>query len=117
MCIRDSSYARSAGLPNWDRPSNACLASRIERGEPVSRALLERIGRAESYLLDRGFRQVRVRVRASGARVQVGRLEAPRLADAGLRAELTDRLLALGFRTVTIDPDGSVRREELPVLR
>jgi pyridinium-3,5-biscarboxylic acid mononucleotide sulfurtransferase len=109
-------YARSVGLPNWDRPSNACLASRVGRGEPISRDLLERIDRAEGFLLDRGFRRVRVRVRRDEARVEVGRAETSRLGDPGLRAELIDHLRGLGFRSVTVDPDGTVAREELPVV-
>jgi len=110
-------YARSFGLPNWDRPSNACLASRVARGEVISRELLERIDRAEGVLLDRGFRRVRVRVRGGAARIEVDGSEVVRLDDPALRAELTERLRALGFPTVTIDPRGYPPREQLPVVR
>ena len=110
-------YARSAGLPNWDRPSNACLASRVTRGEAISGELLARIERAEEALLDRGFRRVRVRVRGTGARVEVDAAETPRLLRGPLRAEITERLLALGFRSVSFDPEGYRSREQLPVLR
>lgn len=110
-------YARSVGLPNWDRPSNACLASRVARGEPISRELLERIDRAEGVLLDRGFRRVRVRVRQGTARVEVGQDEVDRLETSGLRAEVTERLLQLGFDSVTYDLLGYPGRERLPVVR
>lgn len=110
-------YARSVGLPNWDRPSNACLASRVARGEPISRELLARVERAEELLLDLGFRQVRVRVRGGGAAVEVDPTETGRLDGLPLRAELTERLLGLGFRSVTFDPRGYRSREQLPVLR
>ena len=110
-------YAKAVGLPNWDRPSNACLASRVARGEPISRELLGRIAQAESFLLDRGFRRVRVRVRDGSARVEVDRDEWTRLEDGPLAAELAARLHALGFRSVSIDPQGAVPRTELPVLR
>jgi len=110
-------YAQSMGLPNWDRPSNACLASRVARGEPISRELLERIDQAEGVLLDRGFRRVRVRVQGGVVRVEVGHDEVDRLEDALLRAELTDRLQRLGFGSVTYDPVGYLSRERLPVIR
>ena len=110
-------YARSVGLPNWDRPSNACLASRVARGESISRELLETIDRAEGLLLDRGFRRVRVRVRGGEARVEVDRSETGRLAAEPLRAELTERLLGLGFRAVVFDPEGYRSRDQLPVVR
>jgi len=110
-------YARAAALPNWDRPSNACLASRVARGEAISRELLERIDRAEGEILDRGFRRVRVRVRGDRARVEVDRSEVPRLDDPALRAEITGALCRLGFVAVTFDPEGYLGRERLPVVR
>lgn len=110
-------YARSVALPNWDRPSNACLASRVARGEPISHELLRRIERAERVLLERGFRRVRVRVRAEGARVEVDSSEVGRLDDPCLRAEITERLRGLGFSSVAFDPRGYVGREQLPVVR
>ena len=110
-------YARSVGLPNWDRPSNACLASRVARGEALSRELFATIDRAEGLLLDRGFRRVRVRVQGDAARVEVERSETARLAEGTLRRELTERLLALGFRSVSFDREGFRPRGELPVLR
>jgi pyridinium-3,5-biscarboxylic acid mononucleotide sulfurtransferase len=109
-------YARSLDLPTWDRPSNACLASRVARGEPISRTLLERIDRAEAELLDRGFRRVRVRVRGEEARIEVDRSEVDRLDDPRLLAELRGRLSVLGFATVTIDPRGYAGPERLPVV-
>lgn len=110
-------FARAVGLPNWDRPSNACLASRVARGEPISRSVLETVDRAEGFLLDLGFRRVRVRVRAGTATVQVGSDETGRLDDPALRSELSARLLSLGFRAVAFDPNGYRARELLPVVR
>jgi len=110
-------YAKAQGLPNWDRPSNACLASRVARGETISAELLERIDRAEGVLLDRGFRRVRVRVRGDGATVEVDRSETGRLMEPSLRRELSLRLRDLGFACVTFDPQGHLAREALPVLR
>ena len=110
-------YARSVALPNQDRPSNACLASRVARGEPITAELLGRIDRAETLLLERGFRRVRVRVQGNDARVEVDPAELPRLEESLLRTEVMDGVRALGFARVTIDPRGYAPRELLPVLR
>lgn len=109
--------ARRRGLPNWDQPSDACLASRIAHGEPVSRELLDRIGSAESVLLSLGFRRVRVRVRGGAARIEVDPAEVARLRAEPLASEVTREIGRLGFTTVTIDPrgyPGAVR--ELPTV-
>src|SRR5215472_137292 len=67
--------ARTLGLPNWNKPSFACLSSRIPHGTPVTIEALSRIGRAESALRELGFRQVRVRHHQDVARVEVDQAE------------------------------------------
>ena len=54
-------FSRELGLPGWDRPSVACLASRFPHGYPVTRTRVDRVDRAEEYLHGLGFRKVRVR--------------------------------------------------------
>lgn len=98
--------ARAHGLPNWDQPSEACLASRIAHGEPITSELLRRIETAESVLLDRGFRRVRVRARGSGARVEVGPEEVDRLVREPVASEIRSALRRIGFETVAFDPAG-----------
>jgi uncharacterized protein len=109
--------ARRRGLPNWDQPSDACLASRIAHGDPVTSELLARIESAEAVLLGLGFRRVRVRVRQGTARIEVDPAEVPRLRSEPLASEVTRAVACLGFANVTIDPrgyPGAVR--ELPVV-
>ena len=96
--------ARGLGLSAWDRPANACLSSRIPHGQPVTLGKLRRVERAESLLLGRGFRVVRVRHDEARARVEVGADEVRRLEL--LWAELLPELLAIGFRGATLDPAG-----------
>ena len=98
--------ARRRGLPNWDQPSDACLASRVAHGEAVSAELLARIESAERVLLDRGFRRVRVRVRGSGARVEVDPSEVPRLLEEPLASEVAEAIARIGFSSVALDPHG-----------
>lgn len=84
--------SRSLGLPTWDMPSSACLASRVPRGRRITLSTLSRIERSESILRDAGFRVVRVRDHYPEARLELGevdlervRLVAPRLREVGYR--------------------------------
>lgn len=103
-------YARTVGLPNWDQPSDACLASRVPHGRPISLDLLTRIERAESELHRRGFRRVRVRTDGIDARVVVDPDEVPRLLAEPSATEVRRTVAAAGFRTVILDPDGYAPR-------
>lgn len=102
--VRD--FARRSGLPNADRPSNACLSSRIAHGQSITAPLLERIAAAERWLTDRGFRRVRVRVSGDAARVEVDPDEVPRLQSESTAVALRETLAGLGFARVEIDPKG-----------
>ncbi len=98
--------ARELKLSNWDKPAAACLSSRIQRGTPITVEKLSRVERAEAFLLERGFRQVRVRDSDGAARVEVDSTEVPRLLEPALGARITDYLRQLGFASVTLDPSG-----------
>jgi len=100
------SFARVAGLPNWDAPSDACLASRIRHGQEVTVPLLGRIETAERGIRDRGFRRVRVRVEGDRARVEVDAAEVAKLASEPLASEVRTALERLGFTEVVLDPLG-----------
>ena len=110
--------ARRRGLPNWDQPSGACLASRVAHGEPITPELLRRIEAAEEVVTAHGFRRVRVRVRQGAARIEVDPDEVDRLSAEPLASELVGRLRSLGFESVRIDPRGyGGRLPPLPVVR
>ncbi|MCI4364018.1 MAG: ATP-dependent sacrificial sulfur transferase LarE [Thermoplasmata archaeon] len=100
------SFAEARGLPNHDLPSNACLASRIATGEPITPQTLALVESAESEVRALGFRQVRVRLRAGGARVEVGPEELARLFEPDTMALLERRLTRLGLGGVSFDPEG-----------
>jgi uncharacterized protein len=96
--------ARERGLPNWDKPSAACLASRIPYGMPVTAETLAQIECAEEHLHKLGFRQVRVRHHGTVARLE---LEAADLARAvELREEIHASVQEAGFTYVTLDLAG-----------
>ena len=100
--VRD--WSRRLGLRTWDKPAAACLASRVPYGTPVTFAVLDRVGRAESALRALGFRQLRVRHYGDVARLE---LEVDELARAvERRAEIVDAVRGAGYRYVTLDLEG-----------
>ncbi len=97
--------SRELGLPNWDAPAAACLATRISYGIPITTAVLQKIEQAEQFLRDLGLRQLRVRHHAGGlARIEV----APEAFDAILphRERIVAEFKALGYLYVTLDLTG-----------
>jgi len=96
--------SRRLGLPNWNEPSNACLASRIPYGTPITRERLQQIEEAERLLHELGFAQLRVRVHGDVARIEV---QAESLADVlERRLLILDQLRKLRFSYVTLDLEG-----------
>ncbi len=98
--------AREMGLPNWDRPSEACLASRFPYGERITHEKLRQVGEAENFLRDLGCRQVRVRHHGKMARIEVLPEDMGQLLEDKVRAALVARLKELGFQYVTLDLQG-----------
>ena len=98
--------ARLFGLPNWDRPQNACLSSRIPHGSEVTVEKLRQIEQAEAVLSLLGFRQIRVRHLGTRARIEVGQDEVARFQEPGLAEQIVRRFGALGFHSVGIDRAG-----------
>jgi len=96
--------ARQLGLPNWNKPSFACLSSRIPHGTPVTVEALRQIEKAEAALKSLGFRQVRVRHHGDVARVEVEEAEIARLI--AERARVTEAVRSAGYKFVAADLKG-----------
>ena len=102
--IRDLS--RRMGLVTWNKPSYACLASRIPYGERITPEKLRSIEKAEDLLRARGYRVFRVRHHGSVARIELSAEEMKRfLAEENL-AEISREIKALGFAYVALDLEG-----------
>jgi uncharacterized protein len=97
--------ARHLGLPTWDAPQQACLASRVPYGEPITAEKLRAIAAAEAVLRELGFRQCRVRHHGAVARVEVETAEIERAAGVS-RDEIVRRLREIGFTYVALDLRG-----------
>ena len=96
--------ARSLGLPNWNKPSFACLSSRIPHGTPVTVATLRQIETAEAALKALGFDQVRVRHHGDVARIEVDAAEIAKLiAD---REMVSAAVRKAGYKFVSADLEG-----------
>ncbi len=63
--------SRELGLPNWDRHSASCLATRIATGQPISLEKLILIERCENLLQDMGFMGCRVRLSGDSAVIEL----------------------------------------------
>ena len=96
--------ARTLGLPNWNKPSFACLSSRIPHGTQVTVAALRQIEAAETALKNIGFRQVRVRHHGDVARIEVEPPEIARLVDE--RDRVVELVRAAGYKFVSVDLEG-----------
>lgn len=102
--VRELSQAY--GLPTWNRPSMACLASRFPYGTPITREKLRQVAGAESYLRSFDLGAVRVRHHGDIARIEVSPENVTRLATSPLRDEVVARLRELGFIYVVLDLQG-----------
>ena len=93
-------------LPTWDKPSFACLASRFNYGDTINVEKLSKVDKAEQWLIDHGFRQVRVRVEGTTARIEVEPKLISKAAESPLREELVAALKEVGFTHVSLDLQG-----------
>jgi len=96
--------SKKIGLSTWNRPSNACLATRVPFGEEITEEKLTRIENAESALRDLGFSALRVRHHEEIARIEVPPEEISRAA--GERISIVHGLKEIGFDYVTLDLEG-----------
>ncbi|NJD60637.1 MAG: TIGR00268 family protein [Anaerolineales bacterium] len=96
--------ARQFKLPNWNKPSAACLSSRIPYGTPIEISTLHQIEQAEHILRQMGFSQVRVRYHNQIARIEMEPADFTIALEK--RLEIASRIKELGFLYITLDLNG-----------
>jgi uncharacterized protein len=96
--------ARALDLPNWNRPSSPCLASRFPYGTRITVKGLDQVARGEDYLHNLGFEIVRVRYSEASVRIEVAPGEIPHLIEQ--REQIVPFFKQLGFKYVLIDLEG-----------
>jgi len=97
--------SKKLGLPTWDKPASACLASRIPYQSAITPEKLRQIELAEEHLRSLGIGQCRVRHHGEVARIEVAAEDIPRVCGP-LRLEIISCLRSIGFIYVTIDLAG-----------
>ena len=98
--------SQKLNLPTWDKPSFACLASRFVYGESITEEKLSMVERAEKFLLEKDFKQVRVRVHGNIARIEILPDAFDKILNKNLREEIFSKLKSYGFDYVTLDLQG-----------
>ena len=96
--------SREMGLPTWEKPSFACLASRFPYGEELTAEKLAMVDKAEQFLMENGFSQVRVRIHGSLARIELLPEDISRLLS--VREKVCAELKSCGFSYVSLDLQG-----------
>ena len=102
--IRQISH--TLGLPTWEKPSYACLASRFPYGDTITREKLGMTERAEELLLSMGFKQMRVRIHGKLARIELLPEDFARILAEDTRTKICDELKSFGFSYVSLDLNG-----------
>ena len=98
--------ALSMNLPNHDKPSSPCLASRFPYGTRITREGILRVAAAEDFIRSLGVKVLRVRDHGPIARIEVEAAEISRLASAGVREKIVAKLKSLGYNYVSLDLEG-----------
>ena len=98
--------SRHFGLPTWDKPSYACLASRFPYGDVITREKLDRVDRGEQLLMDLGFRQMRVRIHGDLARIELLPEDFDKFMQPDVRRRVAREFKAIGFAYTALDIQG-----------
>jgi uncharacterized protein len=99
--IRQAS--KEIGLPTWDKPAGACLATRIPYGSPITDEKLKMVEKAEYFLLQQGLRLCRVRHHGAVARIEVDAEGMKRLMENNLKQAVVSAFKDLGFLYIALD--------------
>jgi uncharacterized protein len=98
--------AREASLLSWDKPSFACLASRINYGNPITIEKIKKIEKAEKMVRKLGFKEFRVRLHDNLARLEISKIEMKNALAPEVTIKLAQEIKKLGFTYVTLDLEG-----------
>lgn len=100
------SLSKELGLNTWDKPPYACLLTRIPYGNELKVTDFEKIEKAEKYMMDRGFRAIRVRCHENLARIEMDKKDRHGVFDEGILEEISRKFKEFGFKYVTLDLEG-----------
>ena len=95
--------SKAMGLPQWDKPSMACLATRLPYGSVITPKKLKMIETAEAFLQDKGLRTLRVRHHGTVARIEVGATERDLILNDVIRKDIIKEFRHMGFDHIALD--------------
>ena len=98
--------SKKLGLPTWNKPSYACLATRFVYGEEITDKKIAMVDKAEQLLIDLGFIGSRCRIHGNLARIEVRADDMDRFLDVSVRSKIADSLKEYGFNYVSLDLTG-----------
>jgi len=102
--------SKKMGLDTWDKPSMACLASRIPYGTPITDEALNKVDRAEQFVLSLGFISCRVRYHNDVARIEISPGDFKRLINDKTRMAIISKFKEIGFLYISMDLEGYIYR-------
>jgi len=100
------SLARKRGLPNWQKPANPCLATRIPHRTPITHDIIRQVSAGESFIKGLGIEHVRLRHHRNIARIEVDQSGFARLMKKDNREAAVEALSKLGYKHITLDLAG-----------
>jgi len=100
--------AKEMGLSEWDKPAMACLASRFPYGTVITEKGLKMVEEAEEFLLNEGFRGLRVRHHGSVARIEISASELKKIVSDETRKAIVEKLRRIGFEHIALDLEGYI---------
>jgi uncharacterized protein len=98
--------SKKMNLPTWNKPSFACLSSRIPYGNKIELKVLKMIDSAEKFLKELGFNQVRVRHHNNIARIELDKKDMKKVFKKNLSKKIAERLKKIGYTYITLDLEG-----------
>ena len=96
--------SRVKGLPSWDLPAQACLATRFPYGVKLSADLVKKVGQAELDLRQLGFEHIRLRHHGNIARVELGTMSLDQLKP--VQKQMVEKLKGYGYVYICLDLEG-----------
>ncbi len=104
--------SKSLNLSTWNKPSGACLATRIPCGTPLNSERLSRVERCETWIKKRGFTQVRVRDHFPEARIELDPAEFKMALSPQVREDIINVVKSEGFEKIMLDLEGYKSKEK-----
>lgn len=95
--------SKRMNLPTWNKPAFACLSSRFPYGKEITEPKLKMVEKAEQFLIDMGFRQLRVRHHDDIARIEVAPAERVKFFDTAVMDKIGEYFREIGYKYVTLD--------------